>query len=152
MYFFFTDLHICTFEGEMFAQMWLFTHLRVKCLHKCGWFLMKKIICTFVGCLHISRQNWTFAHLTASCCTLVVDVFFFLDLHIWGRRVCTNVVVCTFESEMFAQMWLFTHLRVKCLHNVVDSWWKNDLHICGMFAHFTSKLNLCTFWRRHVAH
>ena len=52
---------------------------------------MKTIICTFVGCLHFSHQNWSFAHLSVSCfhkCGC---------LHIWGCSVCANVVVCTFE-------------------------------------------------------
>ena len=49
---------------------------------------------TSVGCLHISRQNWTCAHLTASC--LHINGWcIFTDLHIWGRNVFTNVVVCT---------------------------------------------------------
>ena len=43
-----------------------------------------------------------------------------------------NLFVWTFEGEMFEQMWL-----------ILDE--NSDLHICGMFAHFTSKLNLCTF-------
>ena len=40
--------------------------------------------------------------------------FFFTDLHIEGavsaQMHCTNVVVCTFEGELFAEMWLFAHL------------------------------------------
>ena len=95
--------------------------LRVKCLHiwgwnvctKCGRFLIKKtMICTFVGCLYISRQNWSFAHLTASCLHISGWYIFFTYMHIWGRSVCTNVVVCTFQGKMFAQMWLFAHLWV----------------------------------------
>ena len=35
---------VFAFVGEMFAHMWLFAHLRAKCLHKCG-------------CLHISRLS-----------------------------------------------------------------------------------------------
>ena len=62
---------------------------------------MKTMICTFVGCLHISvkieplhisRQNWTFAHLTASCLH-ISGWCIFTDLHIWGRHLCRNVVV-----------------------------------------------------------
>ena len=44
-------------------------------------FLMKAIICTFVECLHISRQHCTFAHLD-------------------GERFAQNVVVCTFEGVL----------------------------------------------------
>ena len=100
------------FEGKMLAQMWLFAHLRVKCLHNCGWFFMKTMIYTFVGCLHISRQNWTFAHLTALCLHISGWCIFYRFAQFCGRRVCTNVVVCTFEGEMFAQMWLFAHFVV----------------------------------------
>ena len=79
--------------------------------------LTKTMICTFVGCLHISpcsRQNWSFVHLTASClhisCWYIyIYIYIFTDLYIWGRHVCTNVVACTFEGEMFAQMWVFAH-------------------------------------------
>ena len=49
-FFFFFFLQICTFVGEMFAQMWLFAHLWAKCLHKCG----RLHICGF---LHISRRH-----------------------------------------------------------------------------------------------
>ena len=111
---------------------------------------MKTMICTCVGCqLHIARQNRTFAHLTVSC------------LHISGW--IKKKQICAFEGAVFAQMWLLAHLRVKCLHKCgwlhIWGWnvctkkklmWlildeNNDLHICGMFAHFTSKLNLSTF-------
>ena len=120
---YFTDLHIwgrrvctnvvvCTFEGKMFAQMWLFAHLRVKCfaqmwlfahlrvkcLHKCGWFLMKTTICTFVGCFtfHVKIE----------------------PLHIWRRHVCTLAVDVFF-------FYRFAHLRVPCLHKC------GCLHIWG---------------------
>ena len=63
--------------------------------HECGVFTFtsKLKLCTFHGVM--------FAHLW-------LIYFSFTDLHIWGRRVCTNVV-CTFEGEMFPQMWLFAH-------------------------------------------
>ena len=96
------------------------------CLHKCGWFLIKTMICTFVGCLHI---------LTASCLHIsgwcIFFIYFYTDLHkFWGRRVCTNVVVCTFEGKIFAQMWLFAHLwflHISPLHTYTAS----CLHISG---------------------
>ena len=56
-------------------------------------------------------SNWSFAHLTASglhtsgWCN-------WTDLHIWGRSVCTSVVVSTFQGKMLAQMQLFAHLWV----------------------------------------
>ena len=111
-------LHISSF---FFFFFYRFAHLRAPCFHKCGWSLMKTMICTFVGCFHISCQNFTFAHLTASCLhisgLMYFFFFFFTDLHIWGHRVCTNVVVCTF-------------LRAKCLHKC------GCLHIWGR--------NVCT--------
>ena len=56
-------------------------------------FLMKTMICTFVGCcLHISRQNLTFV-------LNLVEVNLFFD----ENNVCTNVAVCIFVGEMFAQ-------------------------------------------------
>ena len=51
---------------------------------------MKTMIWTFVGCVDISIQTWTFAHLTTSCLHKCGC------LHIWGRRVCARVVACTF--------------------------------------------------------
>ena len=108
-----------------------------------NWFLMKTMICTFVGwCLHILRQNWTFAHLKAWCLHICGwCIFFFYRfahlrekclhkcgcLHIWGRNVCTNVgcLHINFVGEMFAQMWLFAHLWAKCLHKC------GCLHIVG---------------------
>ena len=58
-------------------------------------------VCTFhvkIDPLHISRRD---------VCTLMVDVYIFL-------QICTNVGVCTFEGEMFAQMWVFAHFVVFC--------------------------------------
>ena len=124
---------ICTFEGAVFAQMWLFAHLKAKCLHKFGCLHIWRrnvctnvVVCTFEGELFaqmwliLDENNYLHIILWDVCtfhvkieplhiwrrhvCT-VVDVFFLnTDLHIWGRRVCTNVVVCTFEGKMFAQM------------------------------------------------
>ena len=45
-------------------------------------------------------------------------LFYFTYLHFWGRRVCTNVVVCIFEGAVFAQIWMFAHLKAKCLHKM----------------------------------
>ena len=73
-------------------------------LHICG---MRLHALLTMG-LHISRQNWTFAHLRASCLH-ICGWCIFTDLHICGRRVCTNWVVCTFEGESLH--------KCGCLHN-----------------------------------
>ena len=78
----------------------------------------KKRVCTFVGCLQISHQNLNFAHFTARCLH-ICGWYIFTDLHIWGRHVCTNVVVCTFEGEMFAQMWF---------HGSTNRHWQQEKH------------------------
>ena len=156
---FFKDLHIWM---RNVAQMWLFAHWRVKCLHKCGWFLMKTMICTFVGCLHISRKNLTFAHLTASCLHIsgwcIFLIFFITDLHIWGRRVCTNVVVCTFEGKMFAQMWLFAilwFLHISRLHRGIQIFARIS-YPCPQVEYIWA-MHLCRTWggggwRRRILH
>ena len=76
--FFYILLQICTFEGEMFAQMWcLHIWLRAKCLHKCG-------------CLHICGRN---------VCTNVVACTFVGEMFAQNVVVCTFVVFCTFHSS-----------------------------------------------------
>ena len=57
--------HIYTFEGTVFTQVWLFAHLRVKCLQQMWLFAHLR-----VKCLHkmwLILDNNDFAHLTASC-------------------------------------------------------------------------------------
>ena len=132
--------HLATPAGLLllfFLQFWDRMNLpSILDFFEVNWFFMKTMICTCQ--LHISHQNWTFAHFDGVMfAQLAVDEFF-TDLHIWGRCVCINVVICTFEGEMFAQMWLFAHLRVKCLHILWD--------VCT----FHVKIEPLHIWRRHV--
>ena len=57
-------LQICTFVGEMFAQMWLFVHLWAKCLHKCGCLhICGRNVCTNVGvCTFVGFAHFTAPH------------------------------------------------------------------------------------------
>ena len=93
-------IQICTFEDALFVQMWLFAHLRAKCLHKCGglhiWgrnVCTNVVVCTFKG--EMFAQMWLILdenkdlHILWDVCTFHIKIE---PLHIWRRHVCTSVV------------------------------------------------------------
>ena len=99
-------LQICTFEGALFVQMWLFAHLRAKCLHKCGglhiWgrnVCTNVVVCTFKG--EMFAQMWLILdenkdlHILWDVCTFHVKIE---PLHIWRRDVLHISGWCIFAD------------------------------------------------------